>query len=147
MKRVICTICLMIVLSIIGCGGRRPQIVVANQRNDRFLSCEAMAREMVQNEVLITEKLKRDRSKLLSNIFWLIWFPPLMDVKEAEKSEAEALQRRNNRLETLMLDKDCDLGNIKAEILKIRLERQVVTRSSEEKRKARQRSRSHFRGW
>lgn len=108
MKNVLCTICLLLIVCV-GCAGRRAHPIATDRRNDRFLSCGAMKREIEQNEVLIARKLDKDKSKLWSNIFWFIWFPPLMDVKEAEKTEAEALQRRNNRLRESMLDMGCNL--------------------------------------
>ena len=107
MKKIAMTICL-ITLLVGGCAGRDAYPVGVVQVGDSNLSCDALKLEMSQNETLIAKKLKHDQSKLWSNIFWFIWFPPLMDVKEAEKIEAEALQRRNNRLEVLMVNKKCD---------------------------------------
>jgi len=82
--------------------------VAVNQKGDKFLSCNSIRKEIHQNKILITKKVNHDKSKFLSNTFWFIMWPPAMDFKEAEKSEAEALQRRNNRLESLLLDKGCE---------------------------------------
>ena len=106
MKALLTTIC-FVALLVGGCAGRDAYPVSIVQVDDGNLSCDALKLEMSQNETLIAKKLNHDESKLFSNVFWFIWFPPLMDVKEAEKTEAEALQRRNNHLEVLMLDKKC----------------------------------------
>ncbi len=107
MKKVICIICLMLTLLVSGCAGRKAYPVKLNQNNDHRLSCEAMEQEMAKNKVLITKKIKHDKSKFASNTFWFIVLPFLMDVKEAEKVEAEALQRRNERLQSLWISKGC----------------------------------------
>ncbi len=106
MKKVVMIICLVGIL-LQGCAGRDAYPVKISQSGDRDISCKGLELEMSRNKTSIAVKLAHDRSKLWSNIFWFIWFPPLMDVKEAEKTEAEALQRRNNRLEILMLDGKC----------------------------------------
>lgn len=107
MKKVMCTICLIAISLIAGCAGRDAHPTKVHQRGDQSLSCNSIASEISNNRFLITEKLAHDRSKLWSNVWWFIWFPPLMDVKEAEKTEAEALQRRNDYLQTIFRDKNC----------------------------------------
>lgn len=107
MKRVICTICLIAILLIAGCAGRTAYPVATHQKGDDNLSCDALESMMAKNEIGIIAKIQHDESKLLSNTFWLIVLPPLMDLKEAEKVEAEALWRRNNRLKILYRMKGC----------------------------------------
>jgi len=105
MKRLVLIVCLVLLVG--GCAGRDAYTVKTHRAGDRDTSCSGLKLEMSRNETLIAKKLAHDRSKLWSNVFWFIWFPPLMDVKEAEKTEAEALQRRNDHLDVLMKDKGC----------------------------------------
>lgn len=111
MKRIICTICLLVVLGA-GCAGRKAYPVARYQIDDSFRTRRTMELEIAQNEVVIAKKLKHDKTKFWSNFFWFIWFTPAMDFKEAEKIEAEALQARNNYLRILIVEKEHERGLI-----------------------------------
>ena len=90
-----------------GCAGRNAHPIAAQQIGDANRSCETLRLLVSTNEASIIRKMKQDEAKLLSNIWWFLWFPPLMDVKGAEKCEAEALRVRNNYLRILMNEKGC----------------------------------------
>jgi hypothetical protein len=90
-----------------GCAGREPNTEASHQLGDYDRTCESLRLEIAQNEVVINEKLKKDKSKFWTNTAWFIVLPFVMDVKEAEKVEAESLQRRNEYLKILMTEKRC----------------------------------------
>jgi hypothetical protein len=90
-----------------GCGGHEPNPVALHQVGDDSRTCESLRLEVAQNEAIITKKLKKDESKFWTNTLWLLFFTPAMDLKEAEKTEAEALQHRNECLKILMAEKGC----------------------------------------
>jgi hypothetical protein len=90
-----------------GCAGHEPNPVAVHQVGDDMRTCESLRLEIAQNEVIITKKLKKDESKFWTNTFWFLFFTPAMDLKEAEKTETEALQHRNECLKILMAEKGC----------------------------------------
>jgi hypothetical protein len=100
-------LCLPLLLFIVGCGGHEPNPVAAHQVGDDARTCESLRLEIAQNEALITKKLKKDESKFWTNTLWFLFLTPAMDLKEAEKTEAEALQHRNECLKILMAEKGC----------------------------------------
>lgn len=112
-----------------GCAGREAHPVAIHQIGDDNRTCKSLELEIAQNDVLIMKKMKKDKSKFWSNAFWLIWFAPVMDVKEAEKTEAEALRARNNYLRILNSEKDCKYMNTQLttrEATKIEKKRKLI---------------------
>ena len=109
MKKLIALLIIVgILVSIGGCAGRNAHPIAVQQVGDSNRSCETLRLLISTNEASITRKMKQDEAKLLSNIWWFLWFPPLMDVKGAEKCEAEALRMRNDYLRILMSEKGCN---------------------------------------
>jgi len=92
---------------IVGCAGRESNPVALHYPGDENRTCKSLQQEVAQNEVQIRKKLEKDKSKFWTNTAWFIVFTPAMDMKEAEKTEAEALQERNKVLRILMAEKDC----------------------------------------
>jgi hypothetical protein len=90
-----------------GCGGHEPNPVALHQIGDDNRTCESLRLEIAQNEAVITKKTKKDESKFWTNTAWFLILTPAMDLKEAEKTEAEALQQRNDCLKILMAEKGC----------------------------------------
>jgi len=90
-----------------GCAGHEPNPIATHQIGDDNRTCESLALEIAQNEALATKKMKKDESKFWSNTLWFLLFTPAMDMKEAEKTEAEALRARNDYLKILMSEKGC----------------------------------------
>jgi hypothetical protein len=91
----------------LGCGGRQPNPIAAHQIGDESRSCNSLKLEITQNEALMFEKTHKDDSKFVTNTLWFVFFTPAMDLREAEKVEAEALRYRNMCLTILMNDKGC----------------------------------------
>jgi hypothetical protein len=106
-KTVLFLVPIFSIFSCLGCGGHEPNPVALHQVGDDMRSCESLRLEIAQNEVVVTKKLSRDEGKLWTNTFWFLFFTPAMDLKEAEKTEAEALQHRNACLNILMAEKGC----------------------------------------
>jgi len=106
MKVLIIGITLSIVL-MPGCGGHEPNPIATHQIGDDNRTCRSLQLEVSQNEALIIKKTKKDESKFWSNTLWCLTLTPAMDLKEAEKTEAEALQARNDYLKILMSEKGC----------------------------------------
>ena len=89
-----------------GCAGRDPNPVAMSLPDDRNLSCEAL---LMQKEEALDEMkvLEPKCNKFATNTIWFIVLPFLMDVKDAEKTEYNALKRRADYLTALMVDKGC----------------------------------------
>lgn len=97
-----------VMLFVSGCMGRDPVPVQIYLKGDENRSCIQLFSEIEQNEILIKEKLKKDKSKFWSNAAWILISPLAMDTKEAEKEEAKALQKRNVALKVIMKEKNCE---------------------------------------
>jgi hypothetical protein len=106
-KMILFLVPILCIFSCVGCGGHEPNPVALHQVGDDTRNCESLRLEIAQNEVFITKKLSKDSGKLWTNTFWFLFFTPAMDLKEAEKTEAEALQHRNECLKILMAEKGC----------------------------------------
>jgi hypothetical protein len=107
MRNIQIYLCLPLMIFIVGCGGHEPNPVALHQIGDDNRTCESLRLEIAQNEAIITKKLKKDESKFWTNTAWFLILTPAMDLKEAEKTEAEALQQRNDCLKILMAEKGC----------------------------------------
>ena len=93
---------------IVGCpsAGRDPNPIAINMPGDENRTCKTIKMEMEQICESI-KQLKPKENKFLTNTIWFIVWAPLMDVKDAEKIEIEAFQRRYNRLLILATEKNC----------------------------------------
>ena len=89
-----------------GCAGRDPNPVPILIAGDESLGCEAL---LMQKQQALEEmkKLKPKINKFGTNACWFAISPLLMDVKDAEKVEYNALKRRSCYLDALMVDKGC----------------------------------------
>ena len=93
-----------------GCAGREPNPVAVSLPDDKTFSCEAL---LMQKQQALDEMkvLEPKCNKFVTNTLWFVVLPFLMDVKDAEKIEYNALKRRADYLTTLMVDKGCvDMG-------------------------------------
>jgi hypothetical protein len=107
MKLLIIGITFISIVLMPGCAGREPNPIATHQIGDDNRTCELLKLEVSQNEALITKKLKEDEDKFWTNFAWFLTLTPAMDLKEAEKTEAEALRARNDYLKILMSEKGC----------------------------------------
>ncbi len=96
-------------LVLAGCvQARDPQLVAMKQSGDSGLSCEQIATEFKTNTEVARNKIDKNRSNdrrdLLLGI--LVW-PGLMDMKNADGNEGNALLDRNVYLLELAKAKPC----------------------------------------
>jgi hypothetical protein len=102
-------ILVFVVVFLSGCvAARDPQLVAMKQANDSTLSCEQIATEFKSNTEVAHNKIEKnrsnDRKELLLGI--LVW-PGLMDMKNADGNEGNALLDRNVYLLELARSKSC----------------------------------------
>lgn len=108
-KQLLCLLlCSLIFLA--GCFGHEPNPVELSMPRDAELSCGALRAEM-DNLLTDMKVLKPKTNKFWTNTFWFILLPFIMDVKEAEKIEYNAMQRRHNHLLIIAKEKDCDFAD------------------------------------
>ena len=113
MKNLKVLTCFFLGAVIIGCGGREANPVDCMTYHDREMSCASILDEKREVEDKIS-KLKPRSSKTGKNVACvagsLLFLPALcfMDLKNAEKTELEAYQRRYRHLDRLYRDKGCD---------------------------------------
>jgi hypothetical protein len=97
-----------------GCAGRAANPVSGYVPGDEKRSCEALKTEYYDNEAQIKKLQQEQGSKTWWNVgcfvtgFLVIvpWF--LMDLKDSQKIEIDALQKRNVNLKILAVDNKCD---------------------------------------
>lgn len=113
MKKVMCTICLILLLSVAGCMSTNPNPVVAHQPGDKYKNCAClkMETESIARQIAIRKDIKK--AKGLSNLIKLAssyslivpWL--FVDLTSAEQVEIEALQKRNNVVLAIAAEKNC----------------------------------------
>lgn len=99
-----------------GCAGRQANPAQAYQPGDDKRSCEGLKTEYSANENQIKCLKKEEDGKFWWNTTCLItgcliiipWF--LMDVKDTQKIETNALKQRNANLMIIASDRSCDLS-------------------------------------
>ncbi len=110
MKKTILNVLLCALIFLAGCFGREANPVELSMPRDSELSCEVLQAEM-DNLLADMKVLKAKTNKFWTNTFWFIMLPFIMDVKEAEKIEYNAMQRRHNHLLIIAKEKDCDFAD------------------------------------
>jgi len=121
MKKLICML-LSATILVAGCAGRAASPVLIYVPGDDNRSCDSLQTEMARIQQDITEKKDKKGNIMITNIvlgvagFFVIvpWF--FMNLKDAEGTEIEALEKRHTRLATLATDKGCDFFQGEAEV-------------------------------
>ena len=104
--------CILFVLSLIllsyGCAGREGNPVPIYRQGDENLSCEELQAEILQLQSEM-ENLLPATKKETGNMICSLTLPTavFMDLKQGEKMEYEAMQRRHNRLLKFAAKKEC----------------------------------------
>ena len=108
------TVCVLLMCSIIlaGCGGRVGNPVRIHQVGDEQKVCSQLKSEMfmIEEEIaLLVPKSDKTGKNIALGATGIIFIIPLffMDLKQGEKVELEAYQKRYNYLHRLYLEKDC----------------------------------------
>lgn len=112
MKRPLC-VSLICAIFIAGCAGSDPNPIASYIPGDDKKSCPVLKGEMAQLEAEKERKLAQKGTKDFWNVVFFVtgflvivpWF--FIDAKNAEKTEAEALQARHNRLGLIAAEKGC----------------------------------------
>jgi len=117
MRKCICSL-LVFCIFFVGCAGHEPNPIASYIPGDENKSCKMLKAEISQIQTEIRTKQQQKETKDFWNVAELIggffiiipWF--FMDVKGAEKAEAEALKTRRNRLMLIATEKGCNLTGI-----------------------------------
>jgi hypothetical protein len=102
-----------------GCMGRDPHPIQIDQPGDENLSCDTLKTQVVwlQEEMarLLPKTDKFASNALFAGTGVFLIFPYfLMDLKDAEKKEFEAMRQRHNHLLEIIKVKNCDTSDIVA---------------------------------
>jgi hypothetical protein len=89
---------------------REPILAIAKQDGDEKLNCQSIAVEYKSNTTSAAAKIKTNRKHDRKELWYglLIW-PGLMDFRNADGHEANALLDRNIRLKEIAISKTCDV--------------------------------------
>lgn len=109
MKKTVLNILLCVSIFFASCAGREANPIALSTPVDDTLSCDALEAGLtnLQSDM---KNLKQKTNKFWTNTFWFIVFPFLIDVKDAEKIEYNAFQRRYNHLLIIAQEKNCDFA-------------------------------------
>jgi len=114
MKKKALTVSLICCMFWLGCGGREAHPVAAYQPGDSDRSCEGLRLEIAQLNADMAAKEKKT-SKAGKNVLCFVtgcfiivpWF--FIDLKNADKTEYEAMDSRLDRLTLIAGEKKCDI--------------------------------------
>ena len=113
MKKLKVLVSIFLVTSIIACAGREAYPIECVRASDREMSCESLADEMKELEGRMNKiagKTKKTGRNVACAAGSVIFLPALcfMDLKNADKTEYEALKARYNHLSRLYKEKSCE---------------------------------------
>lgn len=95
------------ILAAAACGGRVAKPVLVESALDARLSCEHLKGEFENNRKRLAELQGEKKESSRNNAGFLVASPLFLDTQGALKEEAEALVRRNERLTSLMTERNC----------------------------------------
>ncbi len=107
---------------LVGCAGREANPIAVYLPGDENRSCTALKTEVAQLQADMARLLPKT-DKGLTNALWaaggVVAIIPFffMDFKDAEKIEFDAMRQRHNRLLVYATEKNCDFGEVRAEII------------------------------
>lgn len=112
MKKLI--ICALIALFLAGCAGRSANPIATREVGDNKMECEEILAEMSELDRKARRLMGEQSAKTGKNVAWgvaglFIW--PLwlaMDLSDAERQEAVAMQDRYSHLQRIHAKKDCE---------------------------------------
>ena len=136
MKKVLCLL-LIVFVFLTGCAGRKANPIAIYLQGDENRSCEELKMEITQLQADM-QRLLPKTNKEGTNTLWatagMFLIAPyfFMDLKDAEKTEFDAMRRRHNRLLIFAAKKNCDMSGIKAERIPSIEERKAAAKSQTE---------------
>ncbi len=98
---------MLVLLMLASCGGRVGNIVSETRNIDSILTCGHMAAEFENNLDTVKDIAKEKTAQEVNNLGLLIAMPLFLDLKNTERKEILALQKRNERLSMLLQEKNC----------------------------------------
>ena len=108
------TVSLICCMFWLGCGGREAHPIAAYQPGDAKRSCEGLRLEIAQIDADMAAKLPKTKKGgknvacfLTGFLIIVPWF--FIDLKNADKTEYDAMKARFNRLMLMAAEKDCDV--------------------------------------
>lgn len=133
------SLCLLLIVLIFlaGCAGRKANPIAIYLPGDENRSCKGLKMEVVQLQSDMQQLLPKT-NKEVTNALWatasLFLIAPafIMDLKDAEKTEFDAMRRRHNRLLLFAEKKNCDMSGVKAERIPSIEERKAAAKSQTE---------------
>lgn len=93
-----------------GCAGRAPNPIALKIPGDADMNCSVLQAEMAKLRDDM-EVLKPKTNKFWTNTLWLLISALMMDIKDAEKKEYNAMQKRHNHLLIIAKEKSCDFAD------------------------------------
>lgn len=103
-------------LAVSGCGGGSANPIATREVGDRDLDCDEIEAEVVDLDArsrrLLGEKSGKTGKNVAVGVVGLILFWPalfFLDLSDAEKEEAQAMQDRMRHLQRIANKKDCDI--------------------------------------
>ena len=110
MKKQISCLFLCALIFLTGCAGRDPNPIALKMPGDADMSCNDLQTEMakLRDDMKV---LKPKTNKFWTNTLWLPISALMMDIKDAEKKEYNAMQRRYNHLLIIAKEKSCDFAD------------------------------------
>lgn len=111
MKKVLCAICLMLVLLTSGCSGTNPNPIAKHQSGDKYLNYWGLKFEIQSIDKQIDVRREVKKAKVFSNLMrltdiYLIYPALFIDLRDAEQIEIEALQARKQILVLILKTKE-----------------------------------------
>ncbi len=104
------TLCSVLCLSLTACAGRTANPIAAKEVTDKEMDCPDLIEEMSDLERKARRLRSEQSSKMVKNVA-LALFPPawiLLNLGDAERQEASAMQDRYAHLQRISRKKDCE---------------------------------------
>jgi len=95
------------VVFLMGCGGRVANLVPTQSPLDQNLSCLHLKGEKANHISRLAELTGERDDKVMNNLGMLLVSPLFLDLSGTEKAEAEAIYKRNQRIDELAVLKNC----------------------------------------
>ncbi len=115
MNNIVLSIAIVMLVFVSGCAGRAANPVAVKEAGDNKMSCEDIVSEMSDLDQRARRLMGEQSSKKGKNIAWGIaglflfplWFG--MDLSDAERQDAQAMQDRYRHLDRIYNKKDCEV--------------------------------------
>ncbi|MEP3889560.1 MAG: hypothetical protein ABJN69_03775 [Hellea sp.] len=90
-----------------GCGGRVAKPISVATAFDSELSCSHLHGEYQNHDKRLVELTGERKDKTMHNVGMFLSSPIFLDLSQAQKYEAQAIYKRQERLRDIMKNKSC----------------------------------------